>query len=78
MITRENPKRGEIYRHCYGAYFRIVDVIPDNDREIVIYTDVDGGDYISARTLSGFLSKVSTQSDGSPVSTFTRCKEMEK
>lgn len=78
MITRENPKRGEIYRHCYGAYFRIIDVIQDNDREIVIYADINNDDYVNARTLSGFMRKVSTQSNGSPVPTFTRCEEMEK
>ncbi len=72
------PKRGEIYRHCYGAYFRIIDVIQDNDREIVIYTDINNDDYVEARTLSGFFRKVSTQSNGSPVLTFTRCEEMEK
>lgn len=72
------PKRGEIYRHCHGAYFRIIDVIQDNDRKIVIYTDINDGDYVNARTLSGFMSKVATRSDGSPVPTFTRCEEMEK
>lgn len=50
------PKRGEIYRHCYGAYFRIIDVIQDNDRKIVIYTDINNDDYVDARTLSGFFS----------------------
>ena len=72
------PKRGEIYRHCYGAYFRIIDVIQDNNRKIVIYADINNDDYVSARPLSGFLHKVSTQSGGSPVLTFTRCEEMEK
>ena len=78
MITRENPKRGEIYRHYYGAYFRIIDVIQDNDRKIVIYADINDNDYVNARTLSGFMRKVSTQSNGSPVPAFTRCEEMEK
>lgn len=72
------PKRGEIYRHYYGMYFRIIDVIQDNDRKIVIYTDINNDDYVDARTLSGFFRKVSTSSNGSPVPAFTRCKEMEK
>ena len=78
MITRENPKRGEIYRHYYGAYFRIIDVIQDNDRKIVIYADINDDDYVNARTLSGFMRKVSTQSNGLPVPAFTRCEETEK
>ena len=72
------PKRGEIYRHYYGMYFRIIDVIQDNDREIVIYAEVNDDYYVSARTLSEFFRKVSTSSNGSPVPAFTRCKEMEK
>lgn len=78
MTDKNKPKRGEIYRHYYGLYFRIIDVVQDNDREIVIYADINDNDYVSARTLSGFMSKVSTQSDGSPVPTFTRCEEMEE
>ena len=78
MTDENKPKRGEIYRHCYGAYFRIIDVIQDNDREIVIYADIDNNNYVNARTLNGFRRKVSTQSNGSPVLAFTRCEEMEE
>ena len=60
MVLREMPKRGEVYRHFKGSWYKVIGIAIDSisENKLVIYQSLAGEKMLFAKPVDSFLEEV--------------------